>query len=162
MALRRKKMMADLEDQIKDTEKAISDMNKAGADPKAIQAKRKQLGEYKKQLNELQSATEGVNRALDNLDKATPRELERSLRTLNKQLKDMTPGTEVWQSTSIKSRNSRNASPKSRQRFRSKNRYGNGSLLGWLAHGRPLNSLPTGAASCSMSCSEPWTLLRKW
>lgn len=93
-----KKMMAELETQIKDTEKAISDMNKAGADPKAIQAKRMQLGEYKKQLNELQSATEGVNRALDNLDKATPRELERSLRTLNKQLKDMTPGTEVWQS----------------------------------------------------------------
>lgn len=93
-----KKMMAELETQIRDTEKAISDMNAAGADPKAIQAKRKQLGEYKKQLNELQSATEGVNRALDNLDKATPRELEKSLRTLNKQLKDMTPGTEVWQS----------------------------------------------------------------
>ena len=93
-----KKMMTELESKIKDTEKAISDMNAAGADPKSIEKQRKQLSVYRKQLDELKSSTEGVNRALTNLDKATPRELEKALRTLNRQLKDMTPGTEVWNS----------------------------------------------------------------
>ena len=46
----------------------------------------------------MKSHTEGVNKALGNLDTATPRELEKALRTLNKQLKDMTPGPVLWQS----------------------------------------------------------------
>ena len=69
------------------------------ADPKDVEKARKQLKTYQKQLEEMKSATEGVNKALGNLDDtATPRELEKALRTLNKQLKDMTPGSEVWQS----------------------------------------------------------------
>lgn len=49
----------------------------------------------------MRSATEGVNRALEN-ELATPRELERALRTLNRQLKDMVPGSDVWDSHMLK------------------------------------------------------------
>lgn len=93
-----KQMMSDLEAKIKQTEATISSLKANMADPKDVEKARKQLKTYQKQLDEMKSATEGVNKALGNLDTATPRELEKALRTLNKQLKDMTPGTEVWKS----------------------------------------------------------------
>lgn len=93
-----KKMMAEVEAKIKQTEASIASMQKAMADPKDIEKARKQLNNYKKQLSEMQSATEGVKRTFDNLDIATPRQLQRALTTLNKQLKDMPPGTAVWNS----------------------------------------------------------------
>lgn len=91
-----KQMMTDLESKIKDTEATISSLKAKMADPEDIEKAKKQLQTYQKQLAEIKSATEGVNHALGNLDAATPRELEKALRTLNKQLKDMTPGTDVW------------------------------------------------------------------
>lgn len=91
-------MMSDLEAKIKQTEAKITSLKANMADPKDVEKARKQLKTYQKQLDEMKSATEGVNKALGNLDTATPRQLERALRTLNKQLKDMTPGTEVWNS----------------------------------------------------------------
>lgn len=91
-----KQMMTDLESKIKDTEDTITSLKAKMADPKDIEKAKKQLQTYQKQLAEIKSATEGVNHALGNLDTATPRELEKALRTLNKQLKDMTPGTDVW------------------------------------------------------------------
>lgn len=93
-----KQMMSDLEAKIKQTEAKITSLKANMADPKDIEKARKQLRTYQKQLNEMQSAAEGVNKALGNLDTATPRQLEKALRTLNKQLKDMTPGTEMWDS----------------------------------------------------------------
>ncbi len=93
-----KQMMSDLEAKIKQTEAQISSLKANMADPKDVEKARKQLTKYQKQLEEMKSATEGVNKALGNLDTATPRELEKALRTLNKQLKDMTPGSEVWES----------------------------------------------------------------
>lgn len=93
-----KQMMSDLEAKIKQTEARISSLKANMADPKDVEKARKQLKTYQKQLEEMKSATEGVNKALGNLDTATPRELEKALRTLNKQLKDMTPGSEVWES----------------------------------------------------------------
>lgn len=93
-----KQMMSDIEAKIKQTEARITTLKANMADPKDIEKARKQLKTYQKQLDEMKSATEGVNKALGNLDTATPRELEKALRTLNKQLKDMTPGSEVWQS----------------------------------------------------------------
>lgn len=93
-----KQMMSDLEAKIKQTEARITSLKANMADPKDIEKARKQLKTYQKQLEEMKSATEGVNKALGNLDTATPRELEKALRTLNKQLKDMTPGTDVWES----------------------------------------------------------------
>ena len=93
-----KQMMSDIEAKIKQTEARITTLKANMADPKDVEKARKQLKTYQKQLEEMKSATEGVNKALGNLDTATPRELEKALRTLNKQLKDMTPGSDVWQS----------------------------------------------------------------
>lgn len=91
-----KQMMADLEKKVKSTEQAIVKLKKANADPKDIEKQRKLLKTYKKQLDEMRSATEGVNRAFKSLDTATPRQLEKTLKTLNKQLKDIQPGTKAW------------------------------------------------------------------
>lgn len=93
-----KQMMSELEQKISDTKKKISDLKANMADPKDIQKARKELKSYEKQLDDIKSATEGVETALNNLDSATPRQLEKALRTLNKQLKDMTPGSETWDS----------------------------------------------------------------
>lgn len=93
-----KQMMSDLEAKINSTKATIQSLKANMADPKDIDKARKQLRTYEKQLDEITSATEGVNRALSNLDTASPRQLEKALRTLNRQLKDMPPGTEVWQS----------------------------------------------------------------
>ena len=93
-----KRMMADLEKQIKSTEESIKRMKAAGADPKKVLKAQNELKSYRRQLDEMRSATEGVTRAMEALDKATPRQLEKSLRTLNRDLKDMTPGTKTWQS----------------------------------------------------------------
>lgn len=91
-----KQMMADLEKKVKSTEQAIVKLKAANADPKDIEKQRKLLKNYKKQLDEMRSATEGVNRAFKSLDTATPRQLEKTLKTLNKQLKDIQPGTKAW------------------------------------------------------------------
>lgn len=93
-----KQMMADIEAKIKQTEATIESLKKSMADPKDIEKSKKQLKTYQKQLDEMRSATEGVNRALENIELATPRELEKALRTLNRQMKDMSPGNEVWDS----------------------------------------------------------------
>ena len=93
-----KQMMSDLETKIKSTEAAITKLKASGTDPKAVQKAQKQLQSYQKQLDEMRSATEGVSKAMSNLDRATPRQLEKALRTLNRQLKDMTPGSMTWQS----------------------------------------------------------------
>ena len=93
-----KQMMADIEAKIKQTEETIDNLKKSMADPKDVEKAKKQLKDYRKQLGEMQSATEGVNRALENIELATPRELEKALRTLNKQLKDMVPGSDIWDS----------------------------------------------------------------
>lgn len=93
-----KQMMSELEQKISDTNKKISDLKAKMADPKEIEKARKELKSYQKQLDEIKSATEGVNSALSNLDSATPRQLEKALKTLNRQLKDMPPGSETWNS----------------------------------------------------------------
>lgn len=93
-----KQMMADIETKIKNTEATIEKMKKSMADPKDIEKARKQLKTYQKQLDEMRSATEGVGRAFRSLDTATPRQLEKALRTLNRQLKDLQPGSDVWNS----------------------------------------------------------------
>jgi len=93
-----KQMMADLKAKIKQTETTIENLKRSMADPKDIEKAKRQLKAYRKQLDEMKSATEGVDRALSNMDFATPRQLEKALRTLNKQLKDMEPGSEIWDS----------------------------------------------------------------
>ena len=93
-----KQMMSDLEQKVSDTKKKISDLKAAMADPKEVEKARKELKSYEKQLDEVRSATEGINSALGNIDTATPRQLEKALKTLNMQLKNMHPGSETWDS----------------------------------------------------------------
>lgn len=93
-----KQMMSELEQKVSDTKKKISDLKASMSDPKEIEKARKELKSYEKQLDEVRSATQGVETALSNLDSATPRQLEKALRTLNRQLKDMPPGSETWDS----------------------------------------------------------------
>lgn len=93
-----KQMMSELEQKVSDTKKKISDLKASMADAKDIEKARKELKSYEKQLDEVRSATQGVESALSNLDSATPRQLEKALRTLNRQLKDMPPGSETWDS----------------------------------------------------------------
>lgn len=93
-----KQMMADIKAKIKETENTIDSLKQSMADPKTIEKANRQLKKYRKQLDEMDSAVNGVKRTFETLDEASPRQLEKTLRTLNKQLKDMTPGTEVWDS----------------------------------------------------------------
>lgn len=92
-----KQMMSELQQKISDTKKHIADLKAKAADPKEIERARKQLKNYQKQFDEMRSSVESVNDALTDLS-ATPRQLEKALRTLNRQLKDMTPGSDVWDS----------------------------------------------------------------
>lgn len=91
-----KKVIEDFKQQIDDTTAKIDKMKASGADPKAIEKVKKQLNTLKRHLAEAQSATEGVQDALQNLDSVSPRQLEKTLRTLNRQFKDTEQGSEVY------------------------------------------------------------------
>ena len=57
---------------------------------------RKELKETNRQIKEMESATQQVDNVLRQLDSATPRELQKTLHTLNKQLDYMERGSDVW------------------------------------------------------------------
>ena len=57
---------------------------------------RKELTDTKRQIREMESATQQVDYVLRNLDKATPRELNKALQNLNRQLEYIERGSEAW------------------------------------------------------------------
>ena len=57
---------------------------------------RKELTDTKRQIREMESATQQVDHVLRNLDKATPRELNKALQNLNRQLDYIERGSEAW------------------------------------------------------------------
>lgn len=57
---------------------------------------RKDLASTKKQMKEIESATQQVDRVMKRLDKATPKELNQTLTTLNRQLNYMERGSAAW------------------------------------------------------------------
>lgn len=57
---------------------------------------RKELTDTKRQIREMESATQQVDHVLRNLDKATPRELNKALQNLNRQLEYIERGSEAW------------------------------------------------------------------
>ena len=57
---------------------------------------RKDLASTKKQMKEIESATQQVDRVMRNLNKATPKELNQTLSTLNRQLNYMERGSAAW------------------------------------------------------------------
>ena len=90
------KVIEDLKTQIDQTKQKIRDMQDTGADPKAIEKVKRQLRTLQRQLNDAQTATQGVADVMANLDRATPRQLEKTLRALNKQFKDAEQGSEAY------------------------------------------------------------------
>ena len=63
---------------------------------------RKELTDTKRQIREIESATQQVEHVMRNLDKATPRELNKALQTLNRQLDYIERGSEAWKAQTDK------------------------------------------------------------
>ena len=57
---------------------------------------RKELADTKRQIREMESATQQVEHVLRHLDKATPRELNKSLQSLTRQLEYIERGSDAW------------------------------------------------------------------
>ena len=74
-------MLDSLKKKSQDLEKAIENAAKTGnkADLKRLQ---KELKQTNRQISQIESATVGVEKVLKNLDKATPKELNKTLYTI--------------------------------------------------------------------------------
>ena len=79
-------------DKLKEARKAALD----AGDTKTAEKLRKQIEHEEKALRKMQAAAVDVARVMKNLDKATPEELNRTLRALNKELKNMEHGSDAW------------------------------------------------------------------
>lgn len=87
--------LAKLRTRAEDLKNAIA---KAGADgDKANQEKfRKELRKTTKEIRLMESSSAEVERVMKNLSKATPKELQRTLKQLNKELNSMERGSKAW------------------------------------------------------------------
>ena len=88
-------MLDNLKRKSVDLQKAIEDAAKAGDRAKLTKLK-KELKETNRQISQIESATEGVEKVLKNLDKATPKDLNKTLATLKRQLNGIERGTAEW------------------------------------------------------------------
>lgn len=88
-------MLDNLKKKSQDLEHAIENAAKAG---NKVELKRlqKELKQTNRQITQIESATVGVEKVLKNLDRATPKELNKTLTTLKKQLNGIERGTEQW------------------------------------------------------------------
>lgn len=88
-------MLDNLTKKSQDLEHAIENAAKAG---NKVELKRlqKELKQTNRQIAQIESASVGVEKVLKNLDKATPKELNKTLTTLKKQLNGIERGTEQW------------------------------------------------------------------
>ena len=69
----------------------------AAGDKVTLKKLRKEYADVKRQIKEMESATMQVESVLKRLDHASPRDLQRTLATLNKQLDYMERGSAAWQ-----------------------------------------------------------------
>ena len=88
-------MLDNLKKKSVDLQKAIEDAAKAG-DRVKLTKLRKELKDTNRQISQIESATEGVEKVLKKLDKATPKELNKTLATLKRQLNGIERGTAEW------------------------------------------------------------------
>ena len=88
-------MLDNLKKKSVDLQKAIEDAAKVG-DRAKLTKLRKELKETNRQISQIESATMGVEMVLKNLDKATPKELNKTLATLKRQLNGIERGTAEW------------------------------------------------------------------
>ena len=65
---------------------------------------RRELSDTKRQIREMESSTMQVESVMKRLDKASPRDLQRTLSALNKQLEYMERGSEAWKAHALKIR----------------------------------------------------------
>ena len=65
---------------------------------------RKELRQTTKEIRLMESSTAEVERVMKNINRATPRELQRTLTQLNKELKNMERGTSAWDAQTNKIR----------------------------------------------------------
>lgn len=68
----------------------------AAGDKVTLKKLRRELNDTNRKIKEIESATMQVDAVMRRLDKATPRDLQKSLATLNKQLDYMERGSNVW------------------------------------------------------------------
>ena len=68
----------------------------AAGDKVSLKKLRKEFTDVKRQIKEMESTTMQVESVLKRLDHASPRDLQRTLVTLNKQLEYMERGSEAW------------------------------------------------------------------
>lgn len=88
-------MLDGLKKKSQELEKAIEQAAKAG-NKSHLTKLQKELRQTNRQIAQIESATVGVERVLKNLDKATPKELNKTLATLRKQLNGIERGTAEW------------------------------------------------------------------
>ncbi len=98
-----RKMLEELRQRAFNLENAIAKAAAAG-NKTDLNRLRRELRTTQRQIRECESATQQVEAVLKRLDKATPKELQRTLRTLNKQLSDMERGSEAWNAHTAKIR----------------------------------------------------------
>lgn len=91
-----RKALDYMEKQVVKLSKEYEELKAKGADAKVLEKKKRELSKMKKQLDENRAAVEGVKKAMQSLDKATPRELQKAIAAVNRQLRDTVPGTEKW------------------------------------------------------------------
>lgn len=89
-------VLGDLKQRAFDLQNAIA---KAAAEGKKsdLSKLRKELKNTERQIREMESATEQVAEVMKRLDKASPKELQKTLRTLEKQLNSIERGSEAWE-----------------------------------------------------------------
>ena len=88
-------MLDNLKRKSQDLEKAIENAAKAG-NKQNLKKLQRELRQTNRQIEQIESATVGVEKVLHNLDKATPKELNKTLTTLKKQLNGIERGTTEW------------------------------------------------------------------
>ena len=96
-------MLTKLKAKAQGLEESIAKAAAAGnkADLRKLQ---KELRNTKRQIDQIESATVGVEEVMKHLDHATPKELNRTLSTLRKQLNGIERGTEAWDAQTKKIR----------------------------------------------------------
>lgn len=97
------KMMETLKQDAKSLEVQIEKAAKAGDKVKASKLTR-ELNKTRRAMDQLKSTTKTVEQTLSHLDKASPRELSKTLSTLQRQLNGIERGTKAWDAQTAKIR----------------------------------------------------------
>ncbi len=88
-------MLQKLRSQASNLEKAINKAAKAGNKQQLTKLKR-ELKETNRQINQIESAAKGVEEVLKRLDEASPKELNKTLVQMKKNLNGLERGSEEW------------------------------------------------------------------